>query len=104
MEQNSNTASICESRSADVLNFLLMNTLGMSVLVEVLNKAKLFAKRIDSPFIKSGKNYESRSCFYFVQGTGLNILVDKFSLGYDPEELKTNFNYMCGLRRLIKDE
>lgn len=104
MEKNYHTESLGIVYSSDVMRFLMMNTLGMSVLIEVLKMAKAFSHVADKPHPSNGYYHEAEKCFIFVQGTGLNMLVDKYSLGYDPEELKVTFNYNCGLRRYIKDE
>jgi len=102
MEKDEDKKPLAEG--SDINQFLLMNTLGLSILVEVLNNARSHAQRIHKKFIKNENYSEKRACFVFVQGTGLNILIDRYGLGYDADEIRTNFFYLTGLREYIKDE
>jgi len=44
---------------------------------------------------------EARDCFFFVEGTGLKRIIDKFGLLYDPDDLKLEFNNYFSLRQFI---
>lgn len=75
----------------------LVNTLGETVLVETLRMAAYYV------YHSSGISYykhgvmiqlnEARKCYAFVQGTGLQTIINHFGLLYDSERLKETFNY-----------
>ena len=74
--------------SADLIQFMMLNTLGMSVLTETLRTAS------KAQFVEERSNTtEAQRCFLFVQGSGLNKLMVKFGLDYDADHLRSGFNY-----------
>jgi len=82
----------------DILHLLMANTIGESVLIETLRSAAYFATRSHNGFKPKGYYYnnyfrESRDCYFFVQGTGLDMLIDRFNLDYDPNQIRGCFNY-----------
>ena len=73
---------------AYTIQVLMMNTLGLSVLSQTLRTAAKFV------YLKpSSRNTITKECYYFVQGTGLEILLNTYGLFYDPENIRINFNY-----------
>lgn len=74
----------------------IVNTLGQSVLLETLKMAAYYVTHSNSA-PKSRRLFveitEARSCYASVQGSGLNIIIKKFGLDYDPDHLRENFNY-----------
>lgn len=74
----------------------IVNTLGQSVLLETLKMAAYYishsngnTRRHDFTVHMS----EASSCYAYVQGTGLQILINRFSLAYDADQIRESFNY-----------
>lgn len=70
--------------------------MGEAVLIETLKMAAYYVNHSNIT-IKSRPwriNFsEAKSCYLFVQGTGLNVLLSRFGLNYDAEKIQDNFNY-----------
>lgn len=85
-------------QNEEFIQLIMTNTIGESILVETLKSAAYFVSKsgnvqsIKHPVLM-GKYHESRSCYYFVQGTGLDVLIQRFHLAYDAENLRSTFNY-----------
>ena len=84
--------------SDNSLRLLMTNTLGESILVETLRSAAYFITRSHNGFKPQHhvtRNFlnESRYCYFFVQSTGLDVLIQRFHLEYDPDEVRNVFNY-----------
>lgn len=82
----------------DLIQLVLTNTLGESVLVETLKSAAYFvmhSANFQTKRYETKNNFlEARYCYFFVtQGTGLERLIQRFHLGYDPDALRSNFQY-----------
>ena len=73
--------------SVELAMFMMINTMGMSVLTETLRCAA------EARFPIEGTPTEAQECYSFIQGTGLMELMERFQLGYDPNSLKFSFNY-----------
>lgn len=76
----------------------LANTLGHAVLIETFRQAVYYVHHSNGTAFKSrawkrGITYDARSCFLFIQGTGLNVLLDYYDLNYNPDYLRSSFNY-----------
>ena len=75
----------------------LANTMGHSVLVETMKMAAYYVQHSNGVF--KGQAFihrhmkEAKSCFLFVQGTGLEVIINRFGMSYDSEALKHGFNY-----------
>lgn len=70
------------------------NTLGHSVLIETLKMAAYYLNHSNGTIqTKVFQFTEAKSCYMFVQGTGLNALINHFGMDYDPETLRDGFNY-----------
>lgn len=83
---------------SDSLSYLLIaNTMGHSVLIETLRMAAYYVNHSTRVSMKSHSQitffHEAQECFAFVQGTGLDILLMRYGLDYDPEALRGSFNY-----------
>lgn len=72
-----------------LIKVMLLNTLGLSILAETLIGAEKFICSSSS----NSRMYEYKQCYAFVQGTGLDILLDTYHLGYDADSLRSGFNY-----------
>jgi len=84
--------------SDEFVYLLMTNTLGESILVETLRSAAYFLTHSGNEFkpkhhITRHFLQESRYCYFFVQGTGLDLLIKRFHLEYDPEQIRQTFNY-----------
>jgi len=73
----------------EILRLMMMNTIGLSILSETIRTASKFPIHHSSSSIKS----EAAQCYYFVQGTGLDALIIDYDLDYDPEQIRSSFNY-----------
>lgn len=85
-------------QSDDLVRILMTNTLGESILIETLRSAAYFVTRSANGFqprhhITRSFLNESRHCYYFIQGTGLDILISNYGLEYDPDTIRDSFNY-----------
>ena len=84
--------------SPDFIQMFMMNTIGESILVETLKSAAYFITRSNGTFQPKHhvtKSYlqEAGYCYFFVQGTGLDLLIHRYRLDYNPDELRNTFNY-----------
>lgn len=74
-----------------LVRLMVMNTIGMSILFEAFHNASFIYK------IPRGNQYMTRKevldSYAFVQGTGLDILLQSYHLDYDPDQLRNGFNY-----------
>ena len=75
----------------------IVNTLGQSALIETLRMAAYYVTHSNGIQTKSHmftiEIKEARSCYFYIQGTGLNMLLEKFNLDYDPDRIRESFNY-----------
>ena len=87
--------------SKQVIQYMLMaNTLGHSILIEVFNSAVTYYA-YSSGFGTNGHYasprrrviLEGSSCFAFIQGTGLDLLLERQCMDYNPERLRQGFQW-----------
>lgn len=74
---------------ANVVHLLLLNTLGLSILTETLYSAQFI-------YTQSGRRsdiLEHQACYAFIQGSGLDMLLEQYGLEYDPDGIRNGFNY-----------
>ena len=80
----------------DQLYFIaLANTLGHSILIETLKSAAYYVTHSDSTHTDrkiTAKLKEGYSCFLFIQGTGLDIILNDYALNYSSDKIKDEFN------------
>lgn len=86
------------NREEELMQILLTNTIGESILIETLRSAAYFITRSGNDFkpkhhVTKALLEESRYCYFFVQSTGLDVLIRRFHLDYNPETLRNQFNY-----------
>lgn len=79
-------------------NFVaLANTMGHAVLVETLKLAAYYLNHSNGLSFSSrtwqGQLKEARSCYVFMQGTGLEAVINKFDMMYNAETIRDVFNY-----------
>jgi len=72
--------------TSGLVQLMLMNTLGMSVLLETLYSAASYVPR-------HSQKADSYKCFLFVQGSGLEKLLDCYLLDYDANIIRNGFNW-----------
>lgn len=80
----------------DVQFLLLANTLGQSILVETLKSAAYYVSNSNchtTERMKIARIREGSSCFVFVQGSGLETLIQRYGMDYDAEKIREGFNY-----------
>lgn len=75
--------------NTEIMQLLMMNTIGLSILHETLKTASRFNVASSSYNIKS----EKYQCYAFVQGSGLDQLLVDYHLDYNPSYLRSSFNY-----------
>lgn len=84
--------------SQNLMRLMLKTTLGESVLIETIRCAAYFISRSSNPISNHYelKNHfeEGRSCYFFLQGTGLEALVEYYELNYNPYDIRAGFNYL----------
>ena len=82
---------------SDSLDFVaIINTMGHAVLIETIRMAAFYVAHSDSTHNSKTWNLkirEAKSCYAYVTGTGLEIIVDKFGLEYNPDRLRNDFRY-----------
>ena len=75
----------------------IINTMGHAVLIETLKSASYYLSHSDMRHCKNRMTTmyikEARSCYVFVQGTGLDRLIVRLGMDYDPDKLRDGFNY-----------
>lgn len=83
--------------SSELVRVLLMNTIGQSILIETLKSAHYFithSNGFDPKHHVTKRNFlDSKQCYFFMQGTGLDTLIQSYELDYNPETLRDGFNY-----------
>jgi len=74
--------------SSDIMHFMMLNTLGMSVLTDAFRSAR------HADMTNTGDyQTEQQQSYVFIQGTGLERLIETFHLSYDADLLRAMFNY-----------
>lgn len=75
-------------------HFAVVNSMGQAVLVETLKAAAYYVTHSNGTKSHAGIQFkEAMSCYAFVQGTGLHIIINQFGLDYDAEKIQETFNY-----------
>ena len=78
-------------------HFALVTSMGQSVLIETIKMAAFYVNHSGS-YTAHSRSFnmnlkEARSCYVFVQGTGLQVLINRFGLAYDADKIQETFNY-----------
>lgn len=85
-----------------IAHAMLVNTIGLSIIVESLSEAYYFLKHNSSTTAKiRNKAEECRDAFLFIQGTGLDMVIHQYGCGYDPHEIRTTFFSLAKRKDLI---
>ena len=90
--------------SAQLVYLLSINTLGLSALTETFKAAAFFVSNSyrtvdDSRFNRHYMAHlkmdlrEGEECLAFINGTGLDVMLESYYLAYNPERLRTQFFY-----------
>ena len=88
------------NESSNLLKMFILNTLGEAVLVETLRSAAYFFQHSSKGIYRSSHYrdqnllMEGRQCYIFIQGTGLDILIEGYNLDYNANYLRDRFNYI----------
>lgn len=74
--------------TASAFEIAVMHTLGLSILEATLKTAAKFI------YLKNTANRsETRECYTFIQGTGLDILIMEYDLDVEARSLRNSFNF-----------
>lgn len=83
--------------SAQLQRLLFINTIGVSIISEALIQAAyLFGSkrqalwRHNKPGLVKQEQYQE--AYLFIQGTGLDIVIENYGLDYNAESLREGFN------------
>lgn len=77
--------------SSQLTSLLIANTLGLSVVTEVLKAAySFFSPQRRGHFTTRTECEES---YALIQGSGLEMILETYHLDYDAESLRSGFNY-----------
>lgn len=80
--------------SAYIVNLMMMNTLGLSILEQTFKMAENFVYMKTNSSNRNSNNYhENKDCYAFIQGTSLELFLGRYHLNYDADELRDGFNY-----------
>ena len=78
-----------------------VNTLGHAIVIETLKMAAYYLNHSNglSSYLHYPKNFrsemnEAKSCYLFVQGSGLEVTLNRFDLSYNADRIRTLFNYL----------
>lgn len=73
-----------------------INTLGHAVLIETLKMAAYYVSHSNNANTRNLKTYlsEAKSCYMFVQGSGLELTLNRFGMDYNAGKIKSLFNYL----------
>ena len=78
-------------------HYAIVNTLGHAVLVETLRSAAYYVVHSNGSgsknWHKTTKIKEAAACYAFVQGSSLQILINRFGFDYNADFIRTTFNY-----------
>ena len=85
--------------SQQVIQYILMaNTMGHSIIIEVFNSAVSYYTHSSGLYNGHGRTsrrifLEGSACYAFIQGTGLDLLLDRYFMDYNPSRLREGFNW-----------
>lgn len=97
-----------ENLAESIACFMIANTIGMSILYDVLKDACWYIARTNKELKSQIQTFHYRSVsegsesLAFIQGTGLEIMFDFYKIGYDAHILRTNFFSLIDRRDLIE--
>ena len=76
-------------------HFAVVTSMGQAVLIETIKAAAFYVTHSDGAHTKSKvmSLKEASFCYAFIQGTGLQILINRFGLAYDADKIQDTFNY-----------
>ena len=81
--------------------FILINSMGEGMLIETMKMAAYYLKHSSRTLFKDRHQKafyrEGSSCYAFMQGSALEIAINRLGLDYDAEKLRDGFNY-CSRR------
>ena len=80
---------------------MFMNTLGLSILVDALKSSAYFLNGSNGIKIRRYNYSVGSSSVAFIQGTGLELMLQTYHMEYDADELRTNFFSLFHKREYI---
>ena len=91
---------MCQSTSCDLQTLMAMNTIGLSVLVDTLKDARYYYKRSNNISVRRIEEFQSAAVY--IQGTGINIIIESYHMNYYPEAIRNGFYFHMGMRGMIE--
>ena len=85
--------------SESLVTLMFMNTLGMTILENAFKTASFLFTRSNSVSEKKLEEYKENLAF--IQGTGLEIMLDTYHIVYDANKLRNGF-FTIFNRKLIE--
>ena len=85
-------------------HIMLINTIGLSIVVESFSEAYYFLSHNSSTTSSVRRKAEEfRDSFIFIQGTGLEKVIQEYGIGYDADALRRTFFTLADRKDLIND-
>ena len=87
----------------ECMHLMALNTIGMTVLVDALLEASCYftGSGLNGRQLGERRMQECKESLAFVQGTGLDIIVDTYQIAYDTDHLRKSFFTRMGRREYI---
>lgn len=84
------------SSSASLNNMLLANTIGMSIIKDAFQCAAHYLTKGNNGYNMSSiySTREGSASLAYIQGTGLEMTIQRFCLNLDADSLRTSFFHM----------
>lgn len=101
MDLYSDQEPVYQPTSSELVMMMSMNTLGMAILKDAL-------ERLAFPWTNSSTLYMDQAmaqsdALMFIQGTGLDNVIEDYHIALDPTEIRRTFFYMFRKRKLIDE-
>jgi hypothetical protein len=85
------------------MKLLWMNTIGMTILIDALKESSYLFTGSDGRghYLRPKKRELCEESLAFVQGTGMDMMINTYYIAYDPHELRNTFFTRFNRRDLI---
>lgn len=81
--------------------FMMLNTLGMAIITEAMIDVRTMVRE---SITSSAGVAQCSASLAFLIGTGLEMIIEQYQIGYDPDMLRKNFFTMLDRRCWIESE
>lgn len=90
----------------ELQQLIFINTLGMTSLVQALTEASYMFAGSNHTWCTRAQTgitqKAARQSFLFIQGTGLEMMLEQYCIDLNPEELRNGFYSLIGQRKFIE--